>query len=398
MKTGTPGLDRRPRAWIIGGGKLRLRIPLMRLLEEQGFEMTAVGPEKTDVFAEAGFAYHRYPLRRTLNPLADLRAGKVLEELFNQYRPDLVHSVNTKPALLVPAAARRSGVPACVRTITGLGALFSSSSPLSLSLRLLYRRLQRKARRDCDFTVFQNPDDRHYFRQHRMTSASSDTVILGSGIDVEALRARRRAPGTLTDLRGQLNARGPIVMMVARLIRPKGIGDFLEAATAVRRVKPETTFLLVGPEVTEGPSVFPLERVQRCPDVKFLGWRDDVSDLMAISDLMVLPSYLREGIPRVLLEGAALDLPLITTDMPGCREVIDDGVNGLLVPAKNGQALSEAVLQLLADPARCREMGRASRTLVEEKFHLRTVAAAYGDIYRDVLCLDAAATPYRQAA
>ena len=401
METGISGFDRRPRAWIIGGGKVHFRIPLMRLLEEQGFEMTAVGPDKTDIFADAGFGYHRYPLRRALKPLADVRAGKSLEELFRVHQPDLVHSVNTKPSLLVPIAARRSNVPACIRTITGMGALFSSSSPLSLSLRLLYRRLQRKAERDCDFTVFQNPDDRDYFREHQMSSVDNDAVVLGSGVDVEAIRARRKSPAFLASLREQLelDTRGPIVMMVARLIRPKGIGEFLEAATAVRQVKPETTFLLIGPEVVEGPSVFPLEHVQRCPDVKFLGWRDDVSDLMAISDLMVLPSYLREGIPRVLLEAGALDLPLITTDMPGCREVIVDGVNGLLVPAKNGQRLAEAILQLLADPARCREMGHASRELVEEKFHLRTVAAAYGDIYRHVLGQDVAQTrPWRQAA
>ena len=387
MQAGTSVGEHRPRAWIIGGGGLQLRIPLMRLLEEHGFEMSAVGPGFTEAFAEAGFAYHRFPLRRALNPLADYRAGKVLHQLFLQHRPDLVHCVNTKPTLLVPPIARRTGVAGCVRTITGLGALFSSASPLSLSLRLVYRQLQRKAERDCNFTVFQNPNDRDYFRRHHLSFPGRDAVVLGSGIDVEAVRARRSSPAVQSDLRRelQLDGQAPVVMMAARLIRPKGVGEFLEAATVVRRTRPEVTFLLVGPEVREGPAIFPLERVRQCPDVRYLGWRDDVADLMAISDLLVLPSYFREGIPRVLLEGAALSLPLITTDMPGCREVVTDGVNGLLVPARNGPRLGAAILELLDDPARCRDMGRASRTLVEERFHLEMVAAAYADIYHRVL-------------
>ena len=188
MQVGTSVGEHRPRAWIIGGGGLQLRIPLMRLLEEHGFEMSAVGPGFTEAFAEAGFAYHRFPLRRALNPLADYRAGKVLHQLFLQHRPDLVHCVNTKPTLLVPPIARRNGVAGCVRTITGLGALFSSSSPLSLSLRLVYRQLQRKAERDCDFTVFQNPNDRDYFRRHHLSFPGRDAVVLGSGDGITGLR------------------------------------------------------------------------------------------------------------------------------------------------------------------------------------------------------------------
>ena len=387
MPSGTSIRKHRPHAWIIGGGGLQLRIPLMRLLEKHGFTMSAVGPGFTEAFAEAGFDYHRYPLRRALNPLADYRGGKALEQLFLEHRPDLVHCVNTKPTLLVPPIARRTGVSGCVRTITGLGALFSSSSPLALSLRLVYRQLQRKAERDCDFTAFQNPNDRDYFRRHRMSFSERDAVVLGSGIDVEAVRARRSSPAVQSDLRRelQLDGRAPVVMMTTRLIRPKGVGEFLEAATAVRRIRPDITFLLVGPEVREGPAIFPVEQVQRCPDVRYLGWRDDVADLMAISDLLVLPSYFREGIPRVLLEGAALSLPLITTDMPGCREVVTDGVNGLLVPARNGPRLGTAILELLDDPDRCRDMGRASRALVEERFHLEMVAASYAEIYHRVL-------------
>jgi len=401
METATGALARRPRAWIIGSGGLHMRIPLMRLLDQQGFEMTAVGPQPTDCFAAAGFAYHRFPLRRALNPLADYRAGRALQRLFETHRPDLVHSVNTKPALLVPAAARRSRVPGCVRTITGLGSVFSSASPLSLSLRFLYRQLQRKAARCCDFTVFQNPDDLEYFRNHRLVGPGTNALILGSGIDVEAVRAQRATPAAQAQLRRQLKlaAGGPVVTMVARLIRPKGIAEFLKAATAVRRVRPQATFLLIGPEIREGPSVFPLEQVERCPDVRFLGWRDDVSELMAISDLLVLPSYLREGIPRVLLEGAALNLPLITTDMPGCREVVDDGVNGLLIPPRNADRLGRAILQLLDSPERRWRMGQASRTLVEQRFHLRIVAEAYADIYRRVLGAHVtASTARRQAA
>ena len=376
----------RPKIWIIGSGRLHLRIPLIERLTTGGFDVAAVGPDPGDEFAEAGFAYHRFPLRRALDPVGDWHSRDLLEGLLSTHRPDLVHSVNTKPSILVPDAAARAGISACVRTITGMGALFSSASPAALAMRFLYRRLQRRAARDCQVTVFQNPDDRQYFLDRDMVLEGTDELVLSSGIDVEPYVASAGDPAQRMALRDELGLKtGPVITMVSRLIRPKGIGEYLEAASLVRARNPDATFLLVGPEVHEGPTAFPADRVHGCPDVRFLGRRADVPTILAISDLFVLPSYLREGVPRVLLEAGALGLPLVTTDMPGCREVVRHGENGVLVPARDGQALASTVFDLLADPARRRRMGQASRDLVGKNFHLDIVAAAYARIYRQAL-------------
>ena len=363
----------RPKIWIIGSGRLHLRIPLIERLTTDGFDVAAVGPDPGDEFAEAGFAYHRFPLRRALDPIGDWHSRDLLEGLLRTHRPDLVHSVNTKPSILVPDAAARAGISACVRTITGMGALFSSASPAALAMRFLYRRLQRRAARDCQVTVFQNPDDRQYFLDREMVLEGTDELVLSSGIDVEPYVASAGDPARRMALRDELGLQtGPVITMVSRLIRPKGIGEYLEAASLVRARNPNATFLLVGPEVHEGPTAFPADRVHGCPDVSFLGRRADVPTILAISDLFVLPSYLREGVPR-------------TTDMPGCREVVRHGENGVLVPARDGQALASTVFDLLADPARRRRMGQASRDLVAKNFHLDIVAAAYARIYRQAL-------------
>ena len=210
--------------------------------------------------------------------------------------------------------------------------------------------------------------------------------MLSSGIDVEPYIASAGSPAARAALKDELGLGGkPVITMVSRLIHPKGIAEFLEAASLVRARNPQVTFLLIGPEVHEGPTAFPAERVHRCPDVRFLGRRADVPTLLAISDLFVLPTYLREGVPRVLLEAGALGLPLVTTDVPGCREVVRHGENGVLVPERDGQTLASTIFDLLADPARRQRMGRTSRELVTERFHLDIVSAAYARIYRQAL-------------
>ena len=376
----------RPTIWIIGSGRLHLRIPLMQRLTADGFDVAAVGPDPGDEFDDAGFAYHRFPLRRAMDPIADWHAQDVLEGLMTTHRPDLVHSVNTKPSILVPTAAARAGIPACVRTITGMGALFSSASPAALAMRFLYRRMQRRVAPDCQVTVFQNPDDQQYFLDRGMVVPGTDELVLSSGIDVGPYVASAGGPAARAALRDELELPdGPVITMVSRLIRPKGIAEYLEAAARVRARDPKVTFLLVGPEVHEGPTAFPAARVHACPDVRFLGRRADVPTILALSDMFVLPSYLREGVPRVLLEAGALGLPLVTTDMPGCKEVVRHGENGVLVPPRDAQALASTVFDLLADPARRRRMGQASRELVAETFHLDLVAAAYAKIYRRAL-------------
>ena len=174
--------------------------------------------------------------------------------------------------------------------------------------------------------------------------------------------------------------------MVSRLVRTKGVIEFCGAARAVRRQRPDCTFLLVGPLGSEGWQAVPRSEVEGNPDVCWLGPRPDVPALLAISDIFVLPTFYREGIPRALLEAGAMGLPLIATDMPGCRDVVRDGWNGLLVPPRNVPALTRAVQSLLgSEPEALEQMGEKSRAHVDRHFTLALVTDAYADIYRRLL-------------
>src|SRR5207249_2148981 len=238
----------------------------------------------------------------------------------------------------------RCSVPAPVAERTAgarlrRGYLFSSRSPLALSLRPVFRFLQRRAAAATGVTIFQNPDDRAYFRRHRLVRPGRDALVLGSGIDFTPLQVDGAAVGRL---RRELSLEGRLVVtMISRLVAQKGVRDFIHAAALVRQQRPDSVFLLIGPASSEGRGAVSSREVERSArDVRYLGPRSDVSDLLALSDLFVLPTYLREGIPRVLLEAAALGLPLVTTDTPGCKEIVRDGWNGLLVPPQDPRRLA----------------------------------------------------------
>jgi len=236
-------------------------------------------------------------------------------------------------------------------------------------------------------TVFQNRDDEAYFLRHRLVRSESAGFVPGSGIDVDLLRSHRPSAADLARPRRELGiGSGPVVTMVSRLVRTKGVLEFCAAARAVRRERPDCTFLLVGPLSSEGWQAVARSEVEGNPDVRWLGPRPDVPALLALSDVFALPSFYREGIPRALLEAAAMGLPLITTDMPGCRDVVRDGWNGILIPARNAHALTAALRHLLeADAEELRQMGENSCAHVERHFTLELVTNAYADMYDRLL-------------
>jgi len=378
---------RRPDVWLVGGEDIRLRLPFIDELSRRGFDVSVVGSEPPDPFVRHGIPYHRYSLSRSVDPLGDRRSLGQLRRIFVDHRPSVVHAFDTKPAMLASFAASRAGVPVRVRTLTGMGAVFSSVSPRSLLLRPVYHRMQAAASRAVSLTVFQNHDDESYFLRHGMATERGSGFVPGSGIDVDGLRSGRPSPVALSALRDELGVgTQPVVTMVSRLVRHKGVREFCLAARIVRRERPDCTFLLVGPLGSEGRQAVRRSEVEQNEDVRWLGPRADVPALLAASDVFALPSYYREGIPRALLEAGAMGLPLISTDMPGCREVVRDGWNGLLVPPRDARALAEAVCALLDLGADGRaEMGERARRHVEEQFTLDAVADAYAEIYRRLL-------------
>ena len=367
--------------WHIGGEDVHLRIPLLLALRRRGFDVAAAGSDGAEHFERSDVPFHRYSLRRSIHPMADRRSVRELERLFRRHRPDIVHAFDTKPGILAMLAASRSGIASRLRTITGMGYVFSSRSPGARVLRPAYRHLQRRASRSASVTVFQNEDDRAYFLRRDMVSADREALVPGSGIDLEVFDAASCSRGR-EDLRAELGAQSePIVTMVSRLVRTKGVLEFLEAARVLSRGPLPVRFVLVGPLHDGRSQRVDRARIEGCDAVQWLGPRSDVPSILAASDLFVLPSYYREGVPRSLLEAAASRLPLVTTDMPGCRDVVRDGWNGRVVPPRDVAALTEAVDHLLRRRDEWGTMGDRSRTLVEETFSLDAVTHAYADLY-----------------
>jgi glycosyltransferase involved in cell wall biosynthesis len=360
----------------------------MQQLAEAGFEVSAAGALPQPEFDDTPFDYHRYSISRSFSPFGFRRSVRSLRDVIRRDAPDLVHAVNTIPCLVAPHAVRGTGVP-CVRTVTGLGSVFSADTWLYRLMQAAFRFQHRRIRNVCESTIFQNPDDLDFFVENGLSPADKVGLIYGSGIDVDGLARQRSSPKVLDDLRTELGLHGKtVITMVSRLMKVKGVDEFAATAAAVRRHRPDTAFLLVGPAVTNGPMAVSASFLDGNDDVQWLGLRHDIPDLLAVSDVFALPTYLREGIPRVLFEAGALKLPLITTDTPGCRETVLDGENGFLIPPRSSAALTEAVLKLLESPERRQEMGQRSYELMKNRFELTIVSAAYVELYRKTFGTD----------
>lgn len=375
-----------PTVWHVGGDDVHKRIPLLHALRKRGFNVGAVGSEDGSAFEGQDIPYYHYTLQRKLTPFSDIQSCRELSALFKDHKPDVVHGFDPKPAIAVPLLARSAGVPARVRTITGLGFVMTSESVKARALRPIYRQLQRWAS-GASYTIFQNSDDREYFFANDLVEDGREEIVLGSGVDVEQIRSERPAPEKLAEMKQELGLDGQfVVTMISRIDENKGIHEFVEAADLVHQHMNNVTFLLVGPYASEGEEAarFVEDILTRPQTVRYLGPRKDIPALLALSDVCVLPSY-REGLPRVLVEAAAIEVPMVTTDVPGCRDVVQDNLSGHLVPPKDSKALAYAILDLIGDQAKRKSMGDHGLRYVKEHFDLAKVADAYATIYRRAL-------------
>jgi glycosyltransferase involved in cell wall biosynthesis len=362
------------------------RQALIRTLQGAGFEVLAVGPPGPyeEAVARLGCWVDTYPLdRRGLNPVGELRSLAGLYAIYRRWRPAIAHHFTIKPNLYGTLAARLAGVPVVIATVTGLGYIWTDDGPKARVLRAILEPIYRRVLRLADAVIYLNEEDR------RTLGGRRTVLIPGEGIDLETFSPSAVPPERRAALRSELGL-GPdnhVVLMVGRMLRHKGVLEFVEAARRVRAACPGAVFVLVGPSDEGNPARIPPEKLQAWESegaVRYLGVRGDVRDLMAVADVVVLPSY-REGIPRVLIEAAAMGRPLVATDVPGCREVVRNGVNGLLVPARDAVALAEAIESLLKNPKLRAEFGAASRQLAEERFSDQRVVGSILDLYRALL-------------
>ena len=377
----------RPHLLCIGGVDHSLRIPFLLALRDKGFRISAAGTGDPAPFALAGIDYHPFHFSRFVEPLTDWTAFEAISKMIANLRPALVQCFDTKLNVMVPFAARGFRDVKVVSTINGLGWLYSSSSPMALGLRPVYRSLQRLADRWTAVTVFQNRDDLAFFKRHRMVGRGDHLVIPGSGIDIKRFERAGAAGSSTTELREALGlVASEVVITVTRMTRQKGIPTLLDAAALVHQRRPGVRFLLVGPRESEGPFAVTQAEIDRhTPYVLALGPRSDVPALLGVADVFAFPTEYLEGVPRALLEAAVAGRPIVTTKMPGCTDVICDGWNGFLVPPRDPRLLAERILDLLRDRGTAAAMGARAAELVRREFNLEITVARYAAVYENLV-------------
>lgn len=355
------------------------RLLLARGLRDAGYDVhvAAAAEDGVNAILAAGFPFHPIPLQKQgLNPFADVRALSEIFRLYRRLRPSIVHHVTIKAVLYGTVAARMARVPAVVNAVAGLGTLFAGGSPLADLRRGAMRTIYAASVRHPNLHfIFQNTEDRDTFFRARLADANRSVLIQGSGADLRLISPSPEPDGP------------PLVVLVARLLRQKGVEEFAEAARRLRAAGVPGRFALVGDSASNRDAV-PRAVLDQWRDegvVEVWGWRDDMDAVLAQAAIACLPSYYPEGVPKALIDAAAAGLPIVTTTMPGCRETVIDGVNGLLVPPRDVDALTDALRRLLLDADLRRRFGAASRKLAEDRFSIDAVIHSTLEVYERAL-------------
>ena len=355
------------------------RLPIALEAQRQGYQVhiaTAL-TDKLDELRSHGLVVHPLVLNRSSADLGNLLCSLVrLWQVFKAVRPDVVHLVTIKPVLLGGVVARLVGLPAVVAAVPGLGYVFMAIGAKAAMRRWLVGALYPVALWHRNLKViFQNPDDWATLGKLTHLPDKNVRMIRGSGVDLTQYNHTPLPPGI------------PVVLLAARLLADKGVREFVQAARLLKQQMVSARFCLVGNVDPANPtSLAGTELTQWANEgvVELWGRHSDMPEVFRSANLVVLPSY-REGLPKVLLEAAACGRAVVTTDVPGCRDAIDPGVTGLLVPVRNATALAEALKVLINDPARCQAMGNAGRALAERAFDVRQVVTAHLCIYQELI-------------
>lgn len=353
------------------------RLPLALAAQQQGYEVhvaTMSGPSVPKVL-EHGFHHHVVPMTRSgKNPLKEAQTVWAIYRLFKQLQPGIVHAVTIKPVLYGGIAARLSKVPGYLAAVSGLGYIFMRRQGLD-PVRFLALRLYKLALGHPNSKViFQNTADRDVLLEANVLRAEQAVLIRGSGVDLERFSQLPEPPGT------------PVAVMASRLLVDKGVREFVEAARLSQEQGNAVRWQLLGSPDPGNPASISLDELNHWRQsgvVDYKGEQDDIAQAYAQAHIVVLPSY-REGLPKSLIEAAACGRAVVTTDVPGCRDAIEPGVTGVLVPARDAQALAQAVQNLAQHAERRQEMGRAGRELAEQQFDIRQVCAAHLRLYREL--------------
>ncbi len=361
--------------WVL----YNFRLPLVRALEREGLDVILVSPPGQYVqdIEDRGFKWYPWPMRRSnVFPGGEIYSLWKLFNIYQKLQPIAVHHITIKPIFYGSIAAKLSGVSPVINNFTGLGYLFSDEDR-ARRLRTFLLPVMRWALNHPQFhSVLLNESDYGRLNSLGIISNQRSTIISSDGVDVDQFKPPPEKKPSET----------PVVIMAGRLLRDKGIIEFLEAANLLLTQGVRAEFWIAGEPDPGNPTSISedvLEKYSVHEGIKFLGHRDDMADLLRKANIAVLPSYY-EGVPMFLLEAAATGLPLIGSNIEGCRLVIEDGENGFLVPKKDIERLADKIKIMLNNPELRVKMGAASRSMVEKKFDKEKIVDEFLQLYKRI--------------
>jgi glycosyltransferase involved in cell wall biosynthesis len=354
------------------------RLPLARAARDAGYDVlvaTRLTGQADRITQEGLTPIGLRKMRRDgRNPIGELAAMAELVAIYRLHRPEIVHHIAMKPVLYGSIAARLAGIRAVVNNLAGLGFVFSSTSRKAALFRPVIRRLLAFAlKRKGTLTIVQNSDDARVLADDIGIAPNNIQLIKGSGVAISEFSSLRR------------ESVPPVVLLASRMIWDKGIGDFVKAASLLRKQGVDARFVIAGSPDPGNPHSIPesvLQDYNKEGPVEWWGHRDDMPGIIANTALVCLPTTYGEGVPKILIEAAAGACAIVAYDVAGCREIVSDGDNGLLVPAGNIDRLAGAIKELLDDPGRRAAMGVSGRKRVEAEFTLEHVIAQTLAAYR----------------
>ena len=349
------------------------RMNMMQAFSERGHTVYAVGSEPEEEwaqkFSEKGIIYRQISVSRNgTNPLDDLKTYRSILELFKQIKPDKVFAYQAKAIVYGALAAHSCKITEFYPLIAGLGSIFRGTGTKAQILRSILTVQYKLAFKHSKAVIFQNEDDRSEMVSHGIVAKEKTRIINGSGVDLTRF----------TQAPVPEEAR---FIFVGRLIKDKGVREYLDACRILKKTHPQAECMLIGPFDSNPSAIKPeeLEEYTKDGTVIYLGEQEDVRPYLRQASVFVLPSY-HEGTPKSVLEAMATGRAVITTDVPGCRETVTDGVNGLLVGPKSAEAVAEAMRRLADGKDLCRNFGSAGRKIAVEKYDVNKVNATIMDI------------------
>ena len=355
------------------------RLDLAKAAKKSGYEVVVVTKvtQYEDEIISNGFKLINLNLSRSASrPLRDFFTLLKLIQIYKKEKPDIVHHVTLKVVLLGTIATLFSGKIVSINAFTGLGFVFSSSQIKAKIIRLLIRPvLKALLRRKNAWMIFQNPDDLELFNNLGLIEPDRSVIIRGSGVDINEFEQTPDVNNI------------PVIMLASRMLWDKGVGEFVNAAKRAHEENLKAKFIIVGDIDKDNPMSISVSTLKKWTDEGYITWdghSNNMSEKLSSASVVCLPSY-REGLPKVLLEGAAIGRPLIATDVPGCREIIINNVNGILVKLKDVDSLYNAIKVLVSNSEMRFRMGQESRALIETKLSANIINTQTLDLYKTAI-------------